>query len=217
MGESIEVIELLEELEKIKIFMNKLNEDDDDIVEDVVGDAKEMENKNSSKNNVNENEGKFKKWYNKIMNLKIKREKEKYNAKKGYQKFSKWLKDHSDHQLMTVLFIILAGVDITHLDLLGSKIHIRIPSLNLLGSMRFRSFNIYFNAKLSRTSFYVNQVVSLGYTPVYNILKASIDLFNKGLDIIKQLFTLDKKSKTSNLVILRKEKEDVKTKTFNTI
>ncbi|RGB30362.1 hypothetical protein C1646_765464 [Rhizophagus diaphanus] len=170
-----EVIELAEELEKVKMFIDKLYGVEDSVKD--VGDTNEMKN----------------------------------NEENGYHKFSKWLKDHRDNQMMTVIFIILAGVDITHLELLGSKMQIQIHSnkLNFLGLKRFRSFNIYFNAKLSRAAqhkiiwgkffnaligdisliflqcFYVTQVVSLGYIPVYNILKASIDLFGKGFAIIK--------------------------------
>ncbi|PKY51379.1 hypothetical protein RhiirA4_424469 [Rhizophagus irregularis] len=214
MKELKEVKELAEELEKVKMFIDKLYEDkvEDDVEEG--SDINEMKNnENSEAINLNKES-----WYSKIINkikkFKAEREKEEYDRqstqKKGYQKFSKWLKDYRDNQIMTVLFIILAGVDITHLEFLGSKIQIRIPSnLNLLELKRSRSFNIYFNAKLSRAAehtitwgkffnaligdisliflqiFYVTQVVSLGYTPVYNILKASIDLFRKGFTIIK--------------------------------
>ncbi|CAB5328859.1 unnamed protein product [Rhizophagus irregularis] len=38
-------------------------------------------------------------------------------------------------------------------------------------------------------SFYVTRVVSLGYTPVYNISKSSIDFFSKGFLIIKHMLT----------------------------
>ncbi|RGB30786.1 hypothetical protein C1646_764885 [Rhizophagus diaphanus] len=205
-----EVKELAEELEKVKMFIDKLYENkvEDDVEED--SDINEMKNnENSEAFNLNKES-----WYSKIINkikkFKTKEENDRQSTqKKGYQKFSKWLKNYRDNQIMTVLFIILAGVDITHLEFLGSKIQIRIPSnFNLLELKRSRSFNIYFNAKLSRAAerkimwgkffnaligdisliflqfFYVTQVVSLGYTPVYNILNASIDLFRKGFTII---------------------------------
>src|SRR6266496_3867850 len=44
--------------------------------------------------------------------------------KKIYQKFSKWLRDHKDNQIVVVIFTLLAGVDIAHLELLGSKLRL---------------------------------------------------------------------------------------------
>jgi hypothetical protein len=58
----------------------------------------------------------------------------------------------------------------------------------------------------------VNQVVSLGYTPVYNITKACIDFFIKGCILTKYFLTTHKKSQ--NLKTANSEKEiEEKTKT----
>ncbi|CAG8701209.1 18282_t:CDS:10, partial [Rhizophagus irregularis] len=102
---------------------------------------------------------------------KVKMEKEENDRqstqKKGYKKFSKWLKDYRDNQITTVLFITLAGVDITHLEFLGSKIQIRIPTERKI------IWGKFFNALIGDISliflqfFYVTRVVSLGYTPVF--------------------------------------------------
>jgi hypothetical protein len=73
---------------------------------------------------------------------------EKGQPEKKYRKFSKWLRDHKDNQIVVVIFTILAGVDISHLELLGSKLRISIPSLNLC-CYRTKSVDINFNAKLS--------------------------------------------------------------------
>ncbi|RGB30358.1 hypothetical protein C1646_765459 [Rhizophagus diaphanus] len=169
-----------EVLENVKNFADKLNErvkDDDSEKDD---DIKEVENEERSNN---ENEEKIKKWsfINIINRIKEKRS-HSIKQKKGYQKFSKWLKESKEHRKVTALFVTLAGVNITYLRLLGSK-------------MTIPWFNIYLNAKLSRTakrkmiwgvfinaiidisliiiqSIYVTRVVSLGYTPVYNISKS---------------------------------------------
>ncbi|EXX63800.1 hypothetical protein RirG_148930 [Rhizophagus irregularis DAOM 197198w] len=187
------------ELKNIKNFADKLNsrvkdEKDDDAEDDI----EEVENEDR---NNNENEEKIKKWslLNIINGIKEKRS-HSIKQKKGYQKFSKWLKDSKEHRKVTALFVLLAGVNITYLRLLGSK-------------MTIPWFNIYLNAKLSHAakrkmiwgvfisaiigdisliilqSFYVTRVVSLGYTPVYNISKSSIDFFSKGFLIIKHMLT----------------------------
>ncbi|CAG8571136.1 12110_t:CDS:10 [Rhizophagus irregularis] len=172
------------ELKNIKNFADKLNsrvkdEKDDDAEDDI----EEVENEDR---NNNENEEKIKKWslLNIINGIKEKRS-HSIKQKKGYQKFSKWLKDSKEHRKVTALFVLLAGVNITYLRLLGSK-------------MTIPWFNIYLNAKLSHAakrkmiwgvfisaiigdisliilqSFYVTRVVSLGYTPVYNISKSRL-------------------------------------------
>ncbi|POG83002.1 hypothetical protein GLOIN_2v1469500 [Rhizophagus irregularis DAOM 181602=DAOM 197198] len=147
MKELKEVKELSEELEKVKMFIDKYEDKVEDDVEEG-SDINEMKN-NENSEAINSNK---ESWYSKIIN-KIKkfmaeREKEENDRqstqKKGYKKFSKWLKDYRDNQITTVLFITLAGVDITHLEFLGSKIQIRIPSnFNFLELKRSRSFNIY--------------------------------------------------------------------------
>ncbi|GBC03264.1 hypothetical protein RclHR1_05040005 [Rhizophagus clarus] len=127
---------------------------------------------------------------------------------KKYRNFSKWLKDHKDNQIVIVLFTILAGVDISHLELLGSKLRINIPSCNF-GCFKTRNVHVNFNAKLSHVaenslfwggvtnifitdistiflkSFYLGQVVSLGFTPVYTIAKSIIHLITNITNIYK--------------------------------
>lgn len=69
---------------------------------------------------------------------------------KQYRKFSKWLKDNKDNQIIVVIFTILAGVNILHLELLGSMLQIQTCRLNWLKSKvpsRIRDLN--FNANLS--------------------------------------------------------------------
>lgn len=128
------------ELKNIKNFADKLNsrvkdEKDDDTEED--DDIEEVENEERSNN---ENEEKIKKWslLNIINGIKEKRS-HSIKQKRGYQKFSKWLKDSKEHRKVTALFVLLAGVNITYLRLLGSK-------------MTIPWFNIYLNAKLSRAA-----------------------------------------------------------------
>lgn len=126
------------ELKNIKNFADKLNsrvkdEKDDDAEDDI----EEVENEDR---NNNENEEKIKKWslLNIINGIKEKRS-HSIKQKKGYQKFSKWLKDSKEHRKVTALFVLLAGVNITYLRLLGSK-------------MTIPWFNIYLNAKLSHAA-----------------------------------------------------------------
>ncbi|RGB30356.1 hypothetical protein C1646_765457 [Rhizophagus diaphanus] len=122
---------------------------------------------------------------------------------KQYRKFSKWLKDNKDNQIIVVIFTILAGVNILHLELLGSMLQIQTCRLNWLKSKvpsRIRDLN--FNANLSYAakrkiffgnitnifindlaeifiqSFYLSRVVSAGYTPIYIILYSSLHLIN---------------------------------------
>ncbi|CAB4437901.1 unnamed protein product [Rhizophagus irregularis] len=122
---------------------------------------------------------------------------------KQYRKFSKWLKDNKDNQIIVVIFTILAGVNILHLELLGSMLQIQTCRLNWLKSKvpsRIRDLN--FNANLSYAakrkiffgnitnifindlaeifiqSFYLSRVVSAGYTPIYIILYSFLHLIN---------------------------------------
>jgi hypothetical protein len=153
--------EFAEELKIIKDFADKLNKrvKEDNVANNLEGhnvdiienddEIKEAENseKSNTINNFNGNDKKIKRWsYINIKNeikrwyseiIKIKNDR----GKEEYQKCSKWLKDCKENRIVAVLFVILAGVDITHLEFLSSKIRIRI-----------RWLDIYFNAKLSRAS-----------------------------------------------------------------
>ncbi|GES87507.1 hypothetical protein GLOIN_2v1834901 [Rhizophagus clarus] len=78
-------------------------------------------------------------WGNKIRNKD--EETTKGLPEKKYRRFSKWLRDYKNNQVIVVIFTILAGVDISHLVLLGSGLRIK-----------FRNTDINFNAKLSRAA-----------------------------------------------------------------
>ncbi|CAB4437913.1 unnamed protein product [Rhizophagus irregularis] len=162
-----------EELEKEREELEKERKESDDIKDSK--EVKEGENRNS------------------IFDPK------KDQPPKKYRKFSKWLRDYKDNQIIIVLFTILAGVDISHLELLGSKLRIGIPGLNYCG-LETRNVDGNFNAKLSPAAenglfwgdvinifiedlsaifiqcFYLSQVVSFGYTPIYTIAKSVIHL-----------------------------------------
>ncbi|PKY25102.1 hypothetical protein RhiirB3_510110 [Rhizophagus irregularis] len=71
------------------------------------------------------------------------KDEEKVQLEKKYRNFSKWLRDYKDNKTIIIIFMILAGVDVTHLELLGSKLRIRIKNLST------RNIDINFNAKLS--------------------------------------------------------------------
>jgi hypothetical protein len=78
---------------------------------------------------------------------------EKDQSTKTYRKFSNWLKDYRDNQIILVIFTILAGVNISHLELLGSTLQFRTLRLKWLESKipsRIRDLN--FNARLSRAA-----------------------------------------------------------------
>ncbi|CAB4384420.1 unnamed protein product [Rhizophagus irregularis] len=123
------------------------------------------------------------------------KDEEKVQLEKKYRNFSKWLRDYKDNKTIIIIFIILAGVDVTHLELLGSKLRIRIKNLST------RNIDINFNAKLSYAAkddlfwgdvtnvfiediptiflqgFYISRVISFGFTPVYIISTSIIHLF----------------------------------------
>lgn len=165
---------LIEELKKVKMFNDKLNKVDNVTYDNV----KVTENETS---NFNENKGRISRIINMIKKLfKVEREKEKNDhsikQEKRYQKFSKWLKNHRDNKILTVLFIILAGIDIDNLTLLSSRIRIRIPSYNyfeFLGIKRNRSFNVYLNVKLSRATerkFLLGSLINFIIKVIYLVL-----------------------------------------------
>ncbi|PKC02710.1 hypothetical protein RhiirA5_424842 [Rhizophagus irregularis] len=183
--------ELEKKREELEKELEKEREEFDDNKE-----VKEGENRNSIFDHV-------KTWGGKVININIEETLEKVIEKdqqpKKYRKFSKWLRDYKDNQTIIVLFTILAGVDISHLELLGSKLRIGIPGLNYCG-LETRNVDINFNAKLSPAAenglfwgdvinifiedlsaifiqcFYLSQVVSFGYTPIYTIAKSVIHL-----------------------------------------
>ncbi|CAG8571250.1 12116_t:CDS:10 [Rhizophagus irregularis] len=76
---------------------------------------------------------------------------EKDQPPKKYRKFSKWLRDYKDSQTIVIIFTILAGVDISHLELLGSKLRIKIPSIEYF-DLHTRNIDVNFNAKLSHAA-----------------------------------------------------------------
>ncbi|PKC68671.1 hypothetical protein RhiirA1_456968, partial [Rhizophagus irregularis] len=132
--------ELEKKREELEKELEKEREEFDDNKE-----VKEGENRNSIFDHV-------KTWGGKVININIEETLEKVIEKdqqpKKYRKFSKWLRDYKDNQTIIVLFTILAGVDISHLELLGSKLRIGIPGLNYCG-LETRNVDINFNAKLS--------------------------------------------------------------------
>ncbi|RGB30788.1 hypothetical protein C1646_764887 [Rhizophagus diaphanus] len=127
-----------------------------------------------------------------------------------YRKFSKWLKDYRNNKKVIVIFTILAGIDISHLELLGSTLQIQTKRLGRLESIiPERILNLNFNARLSYAakrklfwgsvtnifiadlaeifiqSFYVSQAVSVGYTPIYTMLNSVFHLINNLLRVYK--------------------------------
>ncbi|PKY39135.1 hypothetical protein RhiirA4_439851 [Rhizophagus irregularis] len=74
------------------------------------------------------------------------KDEEKVQPEKKCRNFSKWLRDYKDNKAIIIIFMILAGVDVTHLELLGSKLRIRIKNLSA------RNIDINFNAKLSHAA-----------------------------------------------------------------
>jgi hypothetical protein len=151
-GDDDLIVRLVEELKNVKMFIDKLNKVDKATHDNV----NVTEDKTS---NFDENKGRISRIINMIKKLfKVEREEEKNDhstkQEKGYQKFSKWLKNHRDNKTLTVLFIILAGIDVENLKLLDSRMRIRIPSYYYFEFRikRTRGFNVYFNAKLSRTT-----------------------------------------------------------------
>ncbi|PKY51381.1 hypothetical protein RhiirA4_468374 [Rhizophagus irregularis] len=128
-----------------------------------------------------------------------------------YRKFSKWLKDYRNNNIVIVIFTILAGINISHLKLLGSTLKIQKKRLDWLKSIipinPERILNPNFNARLSYAakrklfwgsvtnvfiadltgifiqSFYVSQAVSVGYTPIYTMLNSVFHLINNLLRI----------------------------------
>ncbi|CAB4433229.1 unnamed protein product [Rhizophagus irregularis] len=122
-------------------------------------------------------------------------------AEKKYRKISKWLRDYKDNQIIVIIFTILAGVDISHLELLGSNLRIKIRSFSFR-SLKTQNIDVNFNAELSHAAkqslfwgditnifiedisaiiiqcFYLTKVVSFGYTPIYTISKSLIHLIN---------------------------------------
>ncbi|EXX76736.1 uncharacterized protein OCT59_021786 [Rhizophagus irregularis] len=131
------------------------------------------------------------------------KDEEKVQLEKKYRNFSKWLRDYKDNKTIIIIFMILAGVDVTHLELLGSKLRIRIKNLST------RNIDINFNAKLSYAAkddlfwgdvtnvfiediptiflqgFYISRVISFGFTPVYIISTSIIHLFTNMYYIYK--------------------------------
>ncbi|GBC03266.1 hypothetical protein RclHR1_05040007 [Rhizophagus clarus] len=130
------------------------------------------------------------------------------NQQKKYRKLSQWLRDYKDNQVIVITSTILAGVDTSHMELLGSNLRIAIPSINFC-CFKTKRIDIDFDAKLSHAaknslywggivnlfiddisviiiqSYYVSQVVSLGYTPVYTVAKSIIHLFTNLYSISK--------------------------------
>uniref|UniRef100_U9TMU4 Uncharacterized protein n=1 Tax=Rhizophagus irregularis (strain DAOM 181602 / DAOM 197198 / MUCL 43194) TaxID=747089 RepID=U9TMU4_RHIID len=158
----------LEELEKLESFKKKLEE------------LKENNEESNGKDSIRI---KIKKLFSRLQEKfeEIIKAIEKKRPPKKYRKLSKWLRDYKDNQTIVIIFTILAGVDISHLELLGSQL--QIPNINYFG-LEIR--NINFNAELSQAAenslfwgdvtnifiedvstifiqcFYLSQVVSFG-------------------------------------------------------
>ncbi|CAB5314796.1 unnamed protein product [Rhizophagus irregularis] len=199
--------ELISELAKLESFQKELEK-----LEKLESYKEELEEESNEGNNEEDNrrdsiwEG-VKKRFSRLISFheKIEEEAKKVIEKdqppKKYRKFSKWLRDYKDSQTIVIIFTILAGVDISHLELLGSKLRIKIPSIEYF-DLHTRNIDVNFNAKLSHAAkhslflgdvtnifiedistifiqcFYLGQVVSFGYTPIYTITKSIIHLLN---------------------------------------
>ncbi|PKY38449.1 hypothetical protein RhiirA4_537308 [Rhizophagus irregularis] len=199
--------ELISELEKLESFKKELEK-----LEKLESYKEESEEESNEEKNEEDDrrdsiwEG-VKKRFSRLISFQEKIEKEAKKAiekdqpPKKYRKFSKWLRDYKDSQTIVIIFTILAGVDISHLELLGSKLRIKIPSIKYF-DLNTRNIDVNFNAKLSHAAkhslflgdvtnifiedistifiqcFYLGQVVSFGYTPIYTITKSIIHLLN---------------------------------------
>jgi len=141
--------ELIEELEKIKKFTNELNEVKHTEVEEDNKEEKKRKSNRWSYISIKEViKEKSKRWSCTNTEDKMKKD----QPIKKYRKFSKWLKDHGDNQKTVVMFaILLAGVDVSHLEFLGSNLqldfNVKIFNHELLPLPRLN-----LNAKLSRAA-----------------------------------------------------------------
>ncbi|CAB5216324.1 unnamed protein product [Rhizophagus irregularis] len=200
---------IINELEKLERFKKEL-----EILESFKRDSVEKLEDQNNMTNVNRNSvwEEVKRWSNifsnKFISFQKKYEKKAMKviegdqpAEKKYRKISKWLRDYKDNQIIVIIFTILAGVDISHLELLGSNLRIKIPSFSFRG-LEIRNIDVNFNAELSHAAkhslfwgdvtnifiedisaiiiqcFYLTKVVSFGYTPIYTISKSLIHLIN---------------------------------------
>ncbi|CAB4399012.1 unnamed protein product [Rhizophagus irregularis] len=200
---------IINELEKLERFKKEL-----EILESFKRDSVEKLEDQNNMTNVNRNSvwEEVKRWCNifsnKFISFQKKYEKKAIKviegdqpAEKKYRKISKWLRDYKDNQIIVIIFTILAGVDISHLELLGSNLRIKIPSFSFRG-LEIRNIDVNFNAELSHAAkhslfrgdvtnifiedisaiiiqcFYLTKVVSFGYTPIYTISKSLIHLIN---------------------------------------
>ncbi|CAB4437910.1 unnamed protein product [Rhizophagus irregularis] len=200
--------ELISELKKLESFKKELEKLEK--LESFKEELEELKEENNEENNRRDStwEGvkkRFSRLQEKIGGEVIKAI-EKDQPPKKYRKFSKWLRDYKDSQTIVIIFTILAGVDISHLELLGSQLQVKILSINYFG-LEIRKIN--FNAELSHAAentlfwgdvtnifiedisaifiqcFYLSQVVSFGYTPIYTISKSIIHLSNNFYHIHK--------------------------------
>ncbi|RGB24226.1 hypothetical protein C1646_676525 [Rhizophagus diaphanus] len=152
------LIFILKELEKLERFKKEL-----EILESFKRDSVEKLEDQNSMTNVKRNSmwGEVVRWSNifssKIISFQKKYEKEVINVmkrdqpEKKYRKISKWLRDNKDNQIIVIIFTILAGVDISHLELLGSNLRIKIPSFSFRG-LETRNIDVNFNAELSHAA-----------------------------------------------------------------
>ncbi|PKC02713.1 hypothetical protein RhiirA5_424845 [Rhizophagus irregularis] len=189
--------EFMSELKKLKSFKKELEELKK--LESFKKKLEELKENNEESNGKDSIWIKIKKLFSRLQEKfeEIIKAIEKKRPPKKYRKLSKWLRDYKDNQTIVIIFTILAGVDISHLELLGSQL--QIPNINYFG-LEIR--NINFNAELSQAAenslfwgdvtnifiedvstifiqcFYLSQVVSFGYTPIYTISKSIIHLIN---------------------------------------
>ncbi|CAB5384101.1 unnamed protein product [Rhizophagus irregularis] len=150
---------IINELEKLERFKKEL-----EILESFKRDSVEKLEDQNNMTNVNRNSvwEEVKRWSNifsnKFISFQKKYEKKAMKviegdqpAEKKYRKISKWLRDYKDNQIIVIIFTILAGVDISHLELLGSNLRIKIPSFSFRG-LEIRNIDVNFNAELSHAA-----------------------------------------------------------------
>ncbi|PKY49504.1 hypothetical protein RhiirA4_423008 [Rhizophagus irregularis] len=150
---------IINELEKLERFKKEL-----EILESFKRDSVEKLEDQNNMTNVKRNSvwGEVKRWSNifssKFISFQKKYEKKAIKviegdqpAEKKYRKISKWLRDYKDNQIIVIIFTILAGVDISHLELLGSNLRIKIRSFSFR-SLKTQNIDVNFNAELSHAA-----------------------------------------------------------------
>ncbi|RGB39051.1 hypothetical protein C1646_755031 [Rhizophagus diaphanus] len=170
-------LKLISELKKLESFKKELEklEKLESIKEELEEESKEENNEENDRRKCSIWEG-AKKMFSRLQE-KLGGKMEEIEKNRKYQKFSRWLRDYKYSQKIVIIFTILAGVDVTHLELLVNfNVVLSDAAKNSLFLGEITNIFIEDISTIFIQSFYLNQVVSFGYMPIYTIANSIIHL-----------------------------------------